>query len=152
MLNAAQGELSELIQDAGSTSRILLEQRFSSAEQDRLSSQEERAGACNPPMARPRLPSGPPGRRRKGPIVNSILIYRASFYLMLTVATTILCGEATDSRLDSFLPVGVAAAGVLAFFTVDQSRRWGLPRDLANVLALGTLGLLFWNTGPTTPR
>jgi len=75
--------------------------------------------------------------------VNSILIYRASFYLMLTVATTILCGEATDSRLDSYLPVGVAAAGVLAFFTVDQSRRSSLPRDVANILAVGTLGLLF---------
>src|SRR5271157_3295133 len=62
---------------------------------------------------------------------------------MLTVAATILCGEATDSRLDSYLPVGVAAAGVFAFFTVDQSRRWGLPRDLANILAVGTLGLLY---------
>src|SRR5208337_3574648 len=62
---------------------------------------------------------------------------------MLTVATMILCGEATDSRLDWFLPVGVAAAGVFAFFTVDQSRRWGLPRDLANILAVGTLGLLY---------
>ena len=75
--------------------------------------------------------------------MNSILIYRASFYVMLTVATMILCGEATDSRLDWFLPVGVAAAGVFAFFTVDQSRRWGLPRDLANILAVGTLGLLY---------
>ncbi|MGD0043550.1 MAG: DUF3488 domain-containing protein, partial [Isosphaeraceae bacterium] len=80
--------------------------------------------------------------------MNSILIYRASFYLMLTVATTILCGEATDSRLDSYLPVGVAAAGVLAFFTVDQSRRWGLPRDVANILAVGTLGLLFLEYRP----
>lgn len=76
-------------------------------------------------------------------MINSILIYRASFYVMLTVATTILCGEASDSRLDWFLPVGVAAAGVLGFFTVDQSRRWGLPRDVANILAVGTLGLLF---------
>ena len=75
--------------------------------------------------------------------MNSILIYRASFYLMLTVATTILCGDATDSRLDWFLPSAAGAAAVLAFFTVDQSRRWGLPRDLANILAVGTLGLLF---------
>ncbi len=77
--------------------------------------------------------------------MNSTLIYRASFYVMLTVATTILCGEATDSRIDWFLPVGVAAAGALAFFMVDQdqSRRWGLPRDLANILAVGTLGLLY---------
>jgi len=42
VLNAAQGELAELIQDAGSTSRILLEQRFSSAQHDRFSSQEDR--------------------------------------------------------------------------------------------------------------
>ena len=42
VLNTAQGELSELIQDAGSTSRILLEQRFSTAGQDRFSSQEDR--------------------------------------------------------------------------------------------------------------
>ena len=31
----------------------------------------------------------------------------------------------------------------MAFFTVDQAGRWGLPRDLANLLAVGTLGLLF---------
>jgi hypothetical protein len=43
--------------------------------------------------------------------VNSSLTYRASFYVMLTVATTILCGDATDSRLDWFLPVGVAKIG-----------------------------------------
>ncbi|MBV8194122.1 MAG: DUF58 domain-containing protein [Candidatus Dormibacteraeota bacterium] len=42
VLNAAQGELSELIQDAGPTARILLEQRFTTAEQDRSSSQEDR--------------------------------------------------------------------------------------------------------------
>ncbi len=42
VLNAAQGELSELIQNAGSTSRILLEQRFSNAEQDRFSSTDDR--------------------------------------------------------------------------------------------------------------
>jgi uncharacterized protein (DUF58 family) len=42
VLNAAQGDLADLIQDVGSTSRTLLEQRFSSAEQDRISSQEDR--------------------------------------------------------------------------------------------------------------
>jgi hypothetical protein len=42
VLNTAQGELSKLIQAAGSTSRIQLEQRFSTAEQDRFSSQEDR--------------------------------------------------------------------------------------------------------------
>ncbi|MBV8312478.1 MAG: DUF58 domain-containing protein [Planctomycetaceae bacterium] len=42
VLNTAQGELSELIQEAGLTSRILLEQRFSTAGQDRFFSQEDR--------------------------------------------------------------------------------------------------------------
>ena len=42
VLNAAAGELSELVQDVGSASRELIEQRLSSTEQERLSSQEER--------------------------------------------------------------------------------------------------------------
>jgi uncharacterized protein (DUF58 family) len=41
-LNAAQGELNELVQYAESNSRNLLEQRLSSAEAERLNSQEER--------------------------------------------------------------------------------------------------------------
>jgi hypothetical protein len=75
--------------------------------------------------------------------VTTYLVYRASFYVLLTVATTILSGDATDSRLDWFLPGVVATVGALAFFTVDQTPRWGLPRELANMLALGTLGLLY---------
>ena len=75
--------------------------------------------------------------------MNSNLIYRASFYIMLTVATMILCGEVTDTRLNWLLPMTTAAAGFAAFLTVDQNRRWGLPRDLANFLALGTLGVLY---------
>jgi hypothetical protein len=42
VLNAAAGELSELVQDVGSASRELIEQRLSSSDQERLSSQEER--------------------------------------------------------------------------------------------------------------
>jgi transglutaminase-like putative cysteine protease len=76
--------------------------------------------------------------------MKSNLIYRASFYVMLTVATTIVCGDKTDSRLDSYLPLGVAAAGIIAFLTVDRTGRWGLPRELANLLALLTLVVLFF--------
>ena len=75
--------------------------------------------------------------------MNSNLIYRATFYVMLSAATAILCGESTDSRLDGLLPIIVTAAGVVAFLMVDRSGRWGLPRDLADILALGTLGILF---------
>jgi hypothetical protein len=41
-LNAAQGDLNDLVQYAESNSRDLLEQRMSSAEAERLTSQEER--------------------------------------------------------------------------------------------------------------
>ncbi len=75
--------------------------------------------------------------------MTTFLVYRASFYVLLAVATTILCGDTTDSRIDWFLPAVVAIVSTLAFFTVDQAPRWGLPRELANVLALGTLGLLY---------
>jgi transglutaminase-like putative cysteine protease len=74
--------------------------------------------------------------------VNSNLIYRTSFYIMLSAATAILCVESTDSRLDPILPIVVTVAGVLAFLMVDRGGRWGLPRDLADILGLGTLGIL----------
>ena len=130
VLNAAQGELTELIQDAGSSSRNLLEQRVSSADQERLTSQEQRRRGLT-------SADDGKGRREKLPDLS------ASLYVMLTVSTVILSVDATDSRLDWFLPMITAAAGIVAFLTVDQGPRWGLPRDLANFLALGTLGLLY---------
>ena len=48
VLNAAQGELADLIQFADSTSRRLLEQRGPSTDQERTSSQEERRRALLP--------------------------------------------------------------------------------------------------------
>ncbi len=48
VLGVTQGDLSDLIQDAGASSRLLLEQRFSSAEQDRLTSQDDRFRAAQP--------------------------------------------------------------------------------------------------------
>jgi transglutaminase-like putative cysteine protease len=75
--------------------------------------------------------------------VNSYLVYRASFYLMLTVATTALCADPNDDKGGWLLPPLVAAAGLFAFFTVDRKPTWALPRGLANVLAAGTLVLLY---------
>ena len=85
--------------------------------------------------------------------MNSNLIYRTSFYVMLSAATAILCGEATDSRLDGFLPIIVTVAGVVAFLMVDRSEQWGIPRDVADILALGTLGILFveWRADESQP-
>ncbi len=75
--------------------------------------------------------------------MNSYYVYRASFYLMMTVATTALSADSTDDRGGWLLPPVVAAAGVLAFLTVDRKPSWALPQGLAKVLAVGTLGLLY---------
>ena len=65
LLNAAQGELAELFQDAGTTSRVLLEQRFSTAEQDRFSSQEDRRRGVQSIESKTELPkTASPGMER----------------------------------------------------------------------------------------
>ena len=38
----------------------------------------------------------------------------------------------------------VAVAGAVAFYTVDRKQKPGLPRRLANILAVGTLGVLYF--------
>jgi protein-glutamine gamma-glutamyltransferase len=76
--------------------------------------------------------------------VNSYLVYRASFYLMLTVATTALSADGTETQLARSFPWAIALAGVAAFVTVDRHRQWALPRILANALALVSLGALYF--------
>ncbi|MFO0889582.1 MAG: transglutaminaseTgpA domain-containing protein [Isosphaeraceae bacterium] len=143
VLNAAQGDLGEMFQYARSGSRNLLEQRPTGAERERPPGHRG-----SPP--RPGGGGGPTEPEADGqdgggrPAMSTNLVYRGSFYMMLAVAAMIVCGDSSGSRLDSLLLVAVPVAGVLAFFTVDMKPRLGLPRDLANVLALGTLGLLFF--------
>ena len=63
-----------------------------------------------------------------------------------------MSGDAIDSRIDQFVPLRVAVGGLVAYLTVDRNPRWGLPRDLANILALGTIGLLLCRVQcPTRP-
>jgi hypothetical protein len=76
--------------------------------------------------------------------VNSYYIYRASLYLMLTVATAALSGDSGEARFFQLYPAFVAAAGLLALFTVDRQPRHALPGPVANVLALMTLGILYY--------
>lgn len=66
VLNAAQGELNELIQFAGSTSRGLLEQRLPSGEYDRFSSQDGRLRGVSPAAGDPPpdTSANPPGEPR----------------------------------------------------------------------------------------
>lgn len=75
--------------------------------------------------------------------MSSYLVYRASFYLMMTVAAVALCADPSNSRFGWLPPFLVAAAGVAALSTVDRDPKLGLPPGLAKALALGTLGLLY---------
>ncbi len=74
-----------------------------------------------------------------------LAMYRASFYLMLTLATLVLSVDATgDNPLAMLYPLVVALAGFLAFWTVDRNSKLGLSRNLASLLALasGSLSLM----------
>jgi transglutaminase-like putative cysteine protease len=76
--------------------------------------------------------------------VSSYLVYRASFYLMLFVATMSLSGDTPEGRFAKLLSLVVGVAAVVAFFTVDRARRWALSRRLANVLAVATLAAIYF--------
>jgi hypothetical protein len=76
--------------------------------------------------------------------VNSYYLYRASFYLMLTVATAALSGDTSESRFFSLYPVFVAVAGFIAFLTVDRNPRYAISRNLANILGFLTVGALYY--------
>ena len=76
--------------------------------------------------------------------MNSYLVYRASFYLMLIVATMALSGDSVDGQFAMLYTLAVAVAGVVAFFTVDRQPTWALPRGLANALGVATLGMLYF--------
>jgi protein-glutamine gamma-glutamyltransferase len=76
--------------------------------------------------------------------VNSYLVYRASSYLMLFVATMALSGETPEGQFAKFLGMVVAVAGAVAFYAVDRKQMLVLPRQLANLLAVCTLGVLYF--------
>ena len=76
--------------------------------------------------------------------MNSYLIYRISFYLMLTVATMALSGDSTESRPFQFFPLLVGIAGFISFLAVDRRSIWALSRPLANLLAAMSVGVLYF--------
>jgi transglutaminase-like putative cysteine protease len=76
--------------------------------------------------------------------VNSYLVYRASLYAVAIISTAILTVDVTDSPVDWFLPIAVGLVSFFAFVSIDQGPRLSLPRDLANLLALGTLGVVYF--------
>ncbi len=78
--------------------------------------------------------------------MNSYFIYRASLYLMLTVSTNALSGDIGETRIFQLFPAFVGIAGLAALFTVDRRPSLALPRPIANVLALLTLLLLYYES------
>ena len=76
--------------------------------------------------------------------MNSYLVYRASFYLMLFVATMSLSGDTPEGHYARLLGLIAAVAGAIAFYAVDRNQKLVLPRQLANILAVGTLVVLYF--------
>ncbi len=75
--------------------------------------------------------------------MNSYLVYRGSFYLMLVVASLALVGDSAEGQFAKLYTMAVAVCGIAAFFTVDLHRRWALPRPLANVAGCRDPGLVY---------
>ena len=74
--------------------------------------------------------------------MNSYLVYRASFYVMLTIATTTLGADLAETPFTRLYPFIMAGAGIVAFVVVDRRRQWALPRAAANGLAVLSLAAL----------
>ncbi len=63
---------------------------------------------------------------------------------MLFVATMALVGDSPEGQFAKLLAMVVAVAGAVAFYGVDRKQFLVLPRQVANVLAIATLGVLYF--------
>ena len=82
--------------------------------------------------------------------MNLYMLYRISMYAMLILATFVLSIDAGEfNQFALMYPLGVALAAAGALATVDRDPSLGLPRDLANFLAMGSFvlaALEYWAT------
>ncbi len=76
--------------------------------------------------------------------MKSQVVYRASFYAMLAVASMVLVGDWTADRTGPAYPIMVVAAGIAAFFLVDRARLLLLPRQLGDALGVATLAYFYY--------
>ncbi len=148
LLNASQGDLDPLFQPADNSTRnspaspTQQRARGPSFDPGATAARAGTVGGTANPRGRGRSRRRRPGRGEAG--VNSYYLYRASFYLMLTVATAALSGDTGEARFFNLYPWFVAIAGIVAFFTVDrQPRVRACARPVANVLALLTVVVLY---------
>jgi len=71
--------------------------------------------------------------------MTSYAVYRISFYVMMSVATTALCLDTTETSFGAYYPAIVSVCGILAFVFVDRNPRWEIPRWAVNLIGLSTL-------------
>ena len=71
-------------------------------------------------------------------------LYRFSFYVMLVFSSLVMSVDAPDTRVAMLFPVGVSLACLAAFMTVDRDPRLGLSKNIADLLSLGSIGLLLF--------
>ncbi len=69
--------------------------------------------------------------------------YRASLYLLLFLSSLVLNMDA-DVDYAAFYPPGMAIACVIAFLTVDRNPKWGLDTTTANLLAIASLFVVYF--------
>lgn len=75
-------------------------------------------------------------------------LYRASFYLMLFLATLALSVDvARENPVVPLFPVAVALGGIVAFFSVDRDPRRAIAPELASLLAFGSVALFLIEWG-----
>ena len=71
-------------------------------------------------------------------------LYRFSFSGRLVFSSLVMSVDAPDTRVAMLFPVGVSLACLAAFMTVDRDPRLGLSKNIADLLSLGSIGLLLF--------
>ena len=144
MLNATQGDLSSLFQFDDETARDLLQQRQSSAIQDRRSSQDR----APPRFKRRRCRAGtPPADARPREITDREQLPRLSRKLLPDALRRHHGLERRQPRgtvCQAPRPGRRGRRGRRLLHRRSKTRCWLLPRQLANILAVCTLGVLYF--------
>ena len=74
-----------------------------------------------------------------------VAIYRASFYVMLTLTTLVMSIDATDlNPIAMLFPMAVALISAIAFVTVDRNPKIAMSRGTASLLGVASIGLCLY--------
>ena len=143
-MNSAQGDLAPLFQFANASTRNLLEHRLKSKVEERQSSTGQRRrdeGSGDAVAAADILRS--PLDNGEDRFMNSYLVYRASFYLMLVVASLALIGDSTEGQFARLYPRGRDDRRDRRVLHGRPAPAVGPAAASSQLLAVATLGLLY---------